>query len=103
MNSSKHKIKQTVLATAVAATLGTATISEQASADILNFNMSGWLTMVDPTGTIVINNTDSFEAPMYGFRTPVSGTMTFDTDTNSGNLTKKTFSHQKNIYGELVL
>jgi len=91
MNSLKHKIKQTVLAVAMAATLGTAAITEQASANSLSFNISGWLTMITPDGAAAIINGDITGAPYYGARTPVSGTMTFDTSTNSGNLTMQPF------------
>ena len=92
MNYSEKKVTQTVLAAAIAATLGTAAITEQASANILNFNISGWLTVISPDGAQALINLDASGAPYYGARTPVSGTMTFDTDTNSGSLTIQPFS-----------
>lgn len=92
MNSLKHKIKQTVLTIAMTATLGTAVITEQAFANNFIFNISGWLTMITPDGASAIVNGDVTGSPYYGNRTPVSGTMTFDIDTNSGNLTMQPFS-----------
>jgi hypothetical protein len=48
--------------------------------------------MITPDGTGAIINGDFTGAPYYGARTPVSGAMTFDTDTNSGSLTLQPFS-----------
>jgi hypothetical protein len=92
MNSSAHKIKQTVFATAMATTLGTVGIAEQAAADILNFSLSGWFTMVSPSGNDGLVNGDAGDNAMYGRRTDVTGTMAFDTDTNSGTLEPGDFS-----------
>lgn len=92
MNFSKQKIKQTSLATAMAAILGAASIPGQASAGYLTLTISGWLTLIDSTGEVAVFNTDTGGAPMYGGRTAVSGTMTFDTQTNSGTIGMDNFS-----------
>ena len=92
MKYSGQKIKQTVLASAMATTLGTVGIAEQATADILTFSLSGWFTVVSPSGIDILVNGDVIDNAMYGRRTDVTGTMTFDTDTNSGILDLQSFS-----------
>jgi hypothetical protein len=92
MNLTKHAIKRTALATAVTASLGMAAIHEQAAAANMSFNITGWFTMINTSGLGALNNNDSTGAPYYGFRTPVVGTMTFDTATNGGSLALQPFS-----------
>jgi hypothetical protein len=92
MMLTKNAIKRTALATAVTATLGTAVIPDQASAVDLIFNLTGWFTMLNASGTGSLTNDDAPGAPMYGMRTPVTGTMTFDTVTNNGTLSIQPFS-----------
>jgi hypothetical protein len=74
-------LKKTALTTAISAVLGfTAT---GASADVYNLSFDGAFTLLDPGSGVVING-DSSGAPYYGFRTPVGGTMSFDTATGAG-------------------
>jgi len=92
MNLTKHMIKRTALATAVTATLGTAAISEQVFAANLSFNISGWFTMINAAGDGALVNGDASGNEYFGRRTAVTGTMTFDTTTNSGTVALQPFS-----------
>ena len=85
MKSSGHRVKQTVLASAMATTLGTVGIAEQAAADRV-------FTIVSPSGSEALVNGDATNNTMYGRGTDVTDTMTFDTDTNSGTLEPGDFS-----------
>lgn len=83
-------LKKTTLAVAVATAMGATATT--ASADIIDLSFNGWFTMLNAAGTVALNNSDSTGAPMYGFRTPVSGTMQFDTAAGSGSGTVVPFS-----------
>lgn len=86
-----NNLKKTAIASAVAAvtTLG---VAAPASADIINTSYGGWFTMLNPDGTAALVNGDASTQGMYGRRTAVSGTMSFDTSTGSGDGTMAPFS-----------
>ncbi len=92
MNVSDKSIKRTLLATAMTAALGTAGLPEPASARTLQFSFTGWFTMINAGGTGALNNGDASGLGYYGWRTPVTGTMTFDDTTNSGTISMVPFS-----------
>ena len=71
-------MKKTALATALTATMG---ISTSASADIITMSFTGLFTLVTPTGAA------NFNPDVAGFRTPVSGTGSFDTANGAGSAT----------------
>ena len=81
--------KKTALATALAAALG---ICETATADVIVTSYDGWFTMLDAAGTGAIRNADSSFGPMYGNRTAITGTITFNTDRGAGSATMDGFS-----------
>lgn len=81
--------KKTALAAALANVVGTSTI---ASADVIHMQYAGWFTMLNPAGTDVIVNGDASGNDMYGRRTAVNGTMTFDTVTGAGSGSMAPFS-----------
>jgi len=83
-------MKKTALAAAVATAMGTAATT--ASADIISADWTGWFTMLNPAGTAALNNGDAAAGGMYGWRTPVSGTMSFDTTAGTGSATVAPFS-----------
>ncbi len=85
-----NNLKKTAIAVAVASAMGITATS--ASADVIDVSFNGWFTMMNADGSGALNNNDSTGAPMYGFRTPVTGTMTFDTDTGAGGGTMVGFS-----------
>ena len=97
MNYLMYKIKQTAFTTVMIAALGTAAIAEQALANNLGLNISGYVTVISLDGTTAIINGDVPGAPYYGARTPVSGTMSFDPKTNSGSMTMQPFSFLGNV------
>lgn len=96
--SKKHSslpLKPKLLALAVTTALGTTTITTPASAqvlDILYFSIDGWFTMMVPDGSLALENDDAVSAGMYGYRTPIHGTMLFDSATGAGTGTVMPFS-----------
>jgi len=92
MKNSKHTIKRTVLATAMAATLGATALPEPASAGQWVFSYTGWFTMLNPGATDALVNGDSTAGPMYGRRTSIQGTLTFEDTDNTGSITIDGFS-----------
>ncbi len=54
--------------------------------------ITGWFTLLNPPGTGALNNGDAVVPPMYGNRTAVAGTMTFDTVAGTGAATMDAFS-----------
>ena len=75
-------LKKTALTTAMSAVIGfTAT---GASADVYNLSFEGAFTLLDPGSGVVING-DAPAGPYYGRRTPINGTMSFDTATFTGS------------------
>jgi len=89
------QLKKTALSAAMATALGVSgmTATTTAVADSVSMSWSGVFTMVTPSGASGLKNPDTFQgAPYYGYRTPVSGTLTFDLATNSGTGTVVPFS-----------
>jgi len=96
MNSS---FKKTALAAVVASTFGVAAIPA-AEANVLNLSWTGVFTMLNSAGGPVVNSPSDWASGYYGVagpthgtttafgwygnRTPVSGTMSFDTVTGAG-------------------
>ena len=86
-------IKKTLLATAVTTAMGATAIEAQA-APILSADWSGLFTLLDSSGAGVQSRSYPYSADPtwgYGFRTQVSGTMTFDLATGSGSATVNSF------------
>jgi hypothetical protein len=86
-------MKKTAIATAVAVAAGLS--ASQALADqILSMDWVGAFTMVEPSGTSALFNTapGSQVAPYYGYRTSITGTMTFNLTTGAGTGTVVPFS-----------
>jgi hypothetical protein len=88
-------LKKTALASAMVAALGGAMI-EPAAATIYKFSFVGSnnnvFTMIDPTGNAAQVNSDGPGVNWYGFRTEITGTITYDTDTSSGTMSINPFS-----------
>ena len=86
-------IKKTLLATAVTTAMGATAIEAQA-APILSADWSGLFTLLDSSGAGIQSRSYPYYADPtwgYGFRTQVSGTMTFDLATGSGSATVNSF------------
>ncbi len=81
--------KKTILAAAISATLSVPSVSSALS---LQMDFSGLLTMLNPTGTALNNTDQNSVSPWYGWRTPVSGSMSFDLLTQSGTGSVTPFS-----------
>ena len=87
--SKRSTLKKTLVAAAVAAALGTA---GGASAATLNMTWSGAFTMLNASGTPSSNSDAAAASPWWGWRTPITGTMSFNTTTGAGTGTVKPFS-----------
>jgi len=90
---SRTRLQKSALARAVALALG-ATVAQPVLADIIDmsFTSTGSLfTMLTADGAGVVN-TDGAVAPWYGWRTPIDGTMTYDTAAQSGTMKINPFS-----------
>ncbi|MHB1241078.1 MAG: VPLPA-CTERM sorting domain-containing protein [Gammaproteobacteria bacterium] len=87
--SVRSKMKTTLVAAAVAAALGT---SAAASAQVIDMTWSGAFTMLNATGGPLANTDKTSVAPWYGWRTAVTGTMSFNTTTGAGTGTVTPFS-----------
>ena len=85
-----NNLKKTALAVAITGVMGAATTT--ASADTINVSYTGWFTMLNPLGTDALVNGDAAGNAMYGRRTGVTGTMSFDTATGAGGGTMDPFS-----------
>jgi hypothetical protein len=83
-------LKKTVLTTAMTAVMGMTATS--ASAVVYNLEYDGWFTMLNPGGTDALVNGDASGNAMYGRRTEISGTMSFNTVTGAGTGTMVPFS-----------
>lgn len=84
-------LKKTAICTAVTAAIGLSTGG--ASAQMIDMNFSGWFTMLNASGGFLLNDPDQLgNHPMYGRRTPVNGTMHFDTSTGAGTGSMNAFS-----------
>ncbi len=87
-------IKKNSLNIAVATVLAGVIIGPQAAqADMIHFNWGGVFSMIDPTGA-VLANTDVPNQPgnrNNQFQTPVSGTLSINTNTGAGSATLQSF------------
>lgn len=85
MNTTTRK---TAVAVAVYMALGiAASPSADAHVYVLRFDgpsQGAFFTMIDPTGAVFRNDAFAYNAPFYGVRTPISGTLTWDTTANGG-------------------
>ncbi len=80
-------MKKTAVSAALAMTLGSAAVIPQtASATILDFDWTGYFTMLDPDGNALANSSITGKGANQ-FQTPISGTMSFDTATGAGTAT----------------
>ena len=80
------KIKKTALSIALGTVLGLSATASQAA--IISMNYDGLVTMLDPSSIALQNTSYPYYADPtwgYGFRTQISGTMQFDTDTGAGS------------------
>jgi hypothetical protein len=96
--------KKTVLAAAVAGAVGAALPAE---ANVLNVSFKGAFTMLNPSGSALTNSPSDYKNGFYGvtgtnsgpattfgwkgLRTPITGTMSFDTSTGAGVATVNPF------------
>ncbi|HIB85439.1 MAG TPA: hypothetical protein EYO59_12820, partial [Chromatiaceae bacterium] len=86
-------LKKTLLATAVTTAFAATAIEAQAD-PILTADWSGLFTILNPDGVGLQNVSYPYYGDPtwgYGFRTQVSGTMTFDLATGSGSATVNSF------------
>lgn len=86
--SMKAAVKKTALCLAVTAALGT---SAAASASTINFNWSGLFTMLTSTGA-PLSNTSYSTNSWSGYRTNITGTMSFNTTAGTGTGTVTPFA-----------
>lgn len=73
--------RKTTLAAALTLAMGSATSVHSATVD---YSFSGWMTVLSPDGSQALQNTDTLSSAMYGWRTPISGTLSFDEATGAG-------------------
>ncbi len=88
-------MKKTVLCTAIITALGISgiTATESALADTIDMSFSGLMTFLNPEGKPLSNEDRAVSGgPWYQGRTPVNGSMTYDTVTNSGSMQLAPFS-----------
>jgi hypothetical protein len=83
-------LKKTAICAAITTVMGVSAGS--VSADTIGASFNGWFTMLQPSGSAALNNGDASAQGMYGFRTAVSGTMSFDTATGAGGASFNAFS-----------
>jgi hypothetical protein len=90
----KLSAKKAILHTAVLATVGIspALIPSTALALTVDFAFEGLFTMLNPAGNPLANSDFASETNYYGWRTPVSGTLSFDPLTLTGTATITPFS-----------
>lgn len=102
----KSSFKKTAIASVIAGTFATAAIPA-AEANVVNVSWSGAFTMLNPAGGPVPNSGSDYASGYsgnggpgygpattngwYGNRTPVSGTMSFDTSSGAGVATVNSF------------
>lgn len=84
-------MKKALLSAAVAAAMGT---SVAASADtVLNFNWTGYFTMLDPTGAFLANTSAPYATNQFsGKRSAITGTISFDINAGTGSGTVVPFN-----------
>lgn len=79
-----QKPEQKALVIALAGIISSAPLTP-ALAEVYTLSFDGWMTLLNSAGTAALNNTDSSGVPpMYGNRTPITGTLLYDTDTGIG-------------------
>ena len=83
-------LKKTVLTTAMTAAMGLSATS--ASAAVYDLSFDGLFTLLNAGGSLQGNEDAPSGAPYYTYRTPVTGTMQFDTVTGAGTGTMVPFS-----------
>ena len=89
----KHtKLRKSALAAAVALTLGAGMMSEHADAHVYGFSFTGDFTMLTATGAPLANTSYTTTNSGGDVRTPISGTMTFDTVAGTGSGTINSFN-----------
>ena len=84
---------KSLVSAAVAAAL-TGALAAPAQAVIIDMSYSGLFTMLDPTGVPLANTSNPYYSDptwRYGLRTPISGTMQFNTDNGFGTGTVAPF------------
>ncbi len=92
MRTLKHtKLKKSALAAALALSLGAGSVMDQAYADTYTFSFSGEFTMLTSAGT-PLDNTSYTTNSWSGYRTDITGTMTYDTVAGTGSGTIAPFS-----------
>jgi hypothetical protein len=85
-------MKKTAIAAAISVAAG---MPATASALTLTGSWDGVFTLLNPAGTTLANgDSNSTGTPWYGWRTPVVGTLSFDTSTGAGTGTVAPFSFQ---------
>ncbi len=89
MKTMSNFSKRTVMATAIAASLGGVAPIQTATAAELAFNWSGVFTMLDSAGSALDNT--SLAKGTNRFQTAVTGTLTYDTVLGTGSMTVNSF------------
>lgn len=84
-----HMTRKTAVAAAVCAALGiAASPSSEATEYVLRFDgpsLGAFFTMIKGNGEVFTNNAGgAYTTTYYGYRTPISGTLTWDTTANGG-------------------
>jgi len=91
MRTLKHtKLKKSALAAALAVSLGAGSMMDRAYADTYTFSFTGYFTMLTSGGTPLQNTSLPYYSNSWsGYRTQITGTMTYDTvaSTGSGTIT----------------
>ncbi len=85
-------LKKKKLAAVLATLMGSVSAAGTASADVIQFGYDAWFTMVNTDGTEALVNGDAADKGAYGRRTPINGTLSFDTDTGAGTGYSEPFS-----------
>lgn len=95
MNVLPHTNKRTAMAAAIAVALGSTAPLQTANAVVYTFNWEGLFTMLDPTGKPLGNTSIGYYDADYidwaTYRTSITGTLTYDTDTGLGSMTINDF------------
>ena len=60
-------------------------ISSSATADLITFEFTGRLTVLDPTGVPILNSGGDTTFDPYGLQSPISSTFSYDTATGIGS------------------
>src|SRR3989344_1244900 len=84
-------MKKAVLASAVVTALGVGALPQSALATVYKFSFGGVdqnvFTMLDPAGAPFNNTAPGVQTTdWYGWRTPITGTITYDTEAGTGTM-----------------